>query len=754
MASPTAGRIARNFAETLSKMADWPTRAVPQGAPKGRAHRAGRLASRGAVAGGQGGVAPGRARSFRRGRASSTRCTRRTSSSSARRPVGDDARLAVDGRDDTAWTGRPGEMQWTVVGGVRPPGAGRAPPGALRRVRDERRAHRVPLGGAPGARAASACPPMAATSDEALGRARRTPAESPNPAVDFLAQPTRRSWFVDANACGLRLVVDRTNAGPPVVREVQAIESARDVLRDGEASDDGAFPGFWPRDAIDGTYGRAGRARPASPAGRCASISPKPQPIDRVRLVLGFDATSVAAAGRGPQLRRWRGRRSTTRSRRARTASASSPIASEPLRADGTILPLRRRLVTLSEPRTRPRAPPRDGRRHGRERPARRGRRARSSARSPRTAPTTRAPSSPRRGSSASTRTPRRSRALTPGGEVTNDAYHAKFLQGRFAPLLPALRATTASRARSAPSASRSTRRRATRRASVLESIEGDDPLLDAQLLVAEQPPAHRRAQRLERLGLRGGDRARSRATRSAGTGIRCATRALGGMGQLAPAVRRRVGAVPRASAAARRSSACSRPSAATATRPTRTFALIDRVLRRTSGRPIRGFAPPIDVERAWPSDPHPPRAKVSSFRTTRSSPTSPARSAARPTQALPGVPRRRASGPTRSSRAGRSRASRSSRRAPSAAPDVVAASPRDGVFPNPSGPGWCDTVPEAFRSTGGAAGRSSARSSTPSSATSRAPAPGDPPESVADARLFFAAAYEQMVDAYVRLAP
>ena len=35
-----------------------------------------------------------------------------------------------------------------------------------------------------------------------------------------------------------------------------------------------------------------------------------------------------------------------------------------------------------------------------------------------------------------------------------------------------------------------------------------------------------------------------------------------------------------------------------------------------------------------------------------------------------------------------------------------------------------------------------------------RDPGPGDPPESVADARLFFAAAYEQMVDAYVRLAP
>src|ERR1017187_3971862 len=28
-------------------------------------------------------------------------------------PSGDDARFAVDGRDDTAWTGRPGETRWT-----------------------------------------------------------------------------------------------------------------------------------------------------------------------------------------------------------------------------------------------------------------------------------------------------------------------------------------------------------------------------------------------------------------------------------------------------------------------------------------------------------------------------------------------------------------------------------------------------------------------------------------------------------------
>jgi len=33
-------------------------------------------------------------------------------------------------------------------------------------------------------------------------------------------------------------------------------------------------------------------------------------------------------------------------------------------------------------------------------------------------------------------------------------------------------------------------------------------------------------------------------------------------------------------------------------------------------------------------------------------------------------------------------------------------------------------------------------------------PAPGDPPESVADPRLFLAAAYDLIVDAHLRLAP
>ena len=89
----------------------------------------------------------------------------------------------------------------------------------------------------------------------------------------------------------------------------------------------------------------------------------------------------------------------------------------------------------------------------------------------------------------------------------------------------------------------------------------------------------------------------------------------------------------------------------------------------------------------------------------------------------------------------------------PFCGPDVVAASVRDGVSPNPSGPGWCDTVPEAFRSRD----RAWPIVGTQFHAEQKdfaTPGPGDPPESVADARLFIIAVYEEMIDAYVKLGP
>src|SRR5260370_4646638 len=78
---------------------------------------------------------------------------------------------------------------------------------------------------------------------------------------------------------------------------------------------------------------------------------------------------------------------------------------------------------------------------------------------------------------------------LTPGGEITNDAYHESFLQGRLMPFLPALRSDD----RYARSVGRRGEPldapRQDAAGEVLEAIEGDDPQLDGQLLAESSPP-------------------------------------------------------------------------------------------------------------------------------------------------------------------------------------------------------------------------------------------------------------------------
>jgi hypothetical protein len=242
---------------------------------------------------------------------------------------------------------------------------------------------------------------------------------------------------VDHDACGLRLVVDRTNAGLPVLREVQAIQSAQDVLRAGHATDDGGYPGLTPDAAIDGTYA----SRWAGASGKSRWMLrvdlPEPQPIDRVRLILGFDATSVPRPGSGRSYAiAWAPIHYTLEA--SEDGEHFAPIATEPVRADGIVLPVRRRMVTLAQPRW-----------------VRALRLVMSGA--------TGETGLPERGAVPVVREIAAYRAddkrpvlaepwilsinanpsgqshFTPGGEVCNDAYHAKFLQARFTPILPAL---------------------------------------------------------------------------------------------------------------------------------------------------------------------------------------------------------------------------------------------------------------------------------------------------------------------------
>ncbi|MGH7297569.1 MAG: discoidin domain-containing protein, partial [Polyangiaceae bacterium] len=265
-------------------------------------------------------------------------------------PTGGEARLAIDGRDETAWVGRPGEARWRWSAAFAQP----VHLGLIRAHFGASTTSGVPTSFRWEARVAAAgattCGLTLATSDD--GWVPIDGAEqSATPSGEMLAQPTRRSWFVDLHACGLRLVVDRTNAGPPVLREVRALESAEDVLRGASASDDGAYPGFAAADAVDGTYTRRWAGAPGKSRWTLRVDLPEPQRIDRVRMVLGFDATSYPRPGTGRSYAiAWGPVRYTLEV--SEDGRRFFPLATEPLRADGAILPLRRRLVTLPGGRT------------------------------------------------------------------------------------------------------------------------------------------------------------------------------------------------------------------------------------------------------------------------------------------------------------------------------------------------------------------------------------------------------------------
>jgi hypothetical protein len=655
-------------------------------------------------------------------------------------PTGEDARFGADGRDETVWSGRAGETQWRWTAAFRRPvhlGLIRAHFGqnATSGVPTAFRWEVLPPD------LERACGPRADGAWLGLSAAQRAAG-----AGDALAQPTRRSWFVDAEACGLRLVIDRTNAGPPVVREVQAIETARDVLRDGRASDDGGYPGFHASDAIDGTYGRRWAGAPGKQRWSLRIDLADPEPIDRVRLVLGFDATSVLRPGGGRSYAvAWFPSRYTLEA--SEDGRRFAPVSNEVLRADGTAEPIRRRLIELPEARTiralrlvvtaatdatglpGPAAVP-----VVREIAAYRADDERPILASPWILSINANPAGQSR--------------TTPGGELTNDAYHAKFLQSRFAELLPVLGADDRYARALGPSGEPLDAPSRDEAGEALESIEGDDPLLDAQLLTESSPApiSVLSGSNDWDYGLETGpDAAHPR--RWHWDPLRDAR--FGGMGKLGPAVRGRAapfvgfcgGAQLLALLEAQRSDAAT---------PDEDLRVIDRTLRRTTGSPIRGFAPPVDVERAWPTDPRPLHAKIQFVSSDPLFADLAGPFGRSTTQALPELHSDvvrpdafEAGGPLQ----------RFVVLATSSfcSPDVASASPRDR-FANPNGPGWCTTVTEAFRSRDGAWPVIGAQFHAEQRDFASA-APGDPPESIADPRLFLAAAFESTIDAYVRLA-
>ena len=658
-----------------------------------------------------------------------------------------DARLAVDASSDTAWSGHGGAKTWVWAASFARP----AHLGVIRVLWGKAPTIGVPTGfrweilaPGPDGETCDGTPPSAVGGWTPLSEANQEAAVG----VMSPAQPTRRSWFVDASACGLRLVVTATNAGPPVLRDVRAIESARDVLRDGVASDDGASPGRdrrgchrWDvRAPLDRRAGSGALDPSRRPARACADRSGATRPWLRCdeRPASAIRSKLRDRVGADPLRARDERRWHSFRARRERAGpgrrdhSSTAPPAGVDRRAE-----------------THPRTPAGDDRSDGRRGPTRS--RRRPGRPRDRRVPLRRRAADPRRSLD-----PEREReSLGPVAPCARWRAHGRrppreVPAGAFR--LPPARAAwrrPVSRIRGGQPEAFDVAAN-DRAGEALESIEGDDPQLDAALLAKSDPPP---------IAVLSGSNDWDYAPETGPDPavpqrwhwdpLRGAR--LGGMGQLARAVRARMSPFLGFCGGAQLLGLLE------AETPSHELsvddeALIDEVLSRATGKPIRGFAPPAECERAWPGDPRPARATVAFDRsdplftdlagaagrsTTQELPLSHA-DAVRPDAFLPGGPLRRFEVLATST---------------FCAPEGIAAKTRDALSTSKESQSWCRTVPQAFRSRDpawpviGAQFHAEQRDFA-------APAPGDPPESVADPRLFLAAAYELIVDANLRLAP
>jgi hypothetical protein len=335
----------------------------------------------------------------------------------------------------------------------------------------------------------------------------------------------------------------------------------------------------------------------------------------------------------------------------------------------------------------------------------------------------------------------------TPGGELANDAYHAMLLQTRLRALVPALRTDDQFVRSSGPQGTWREPTLGNDFGEALESIEGDDPELGVPLIARSSPPpivVVSGSNDWDYAAVTGPDPTYRR--RWHWDPLRDAQS--GGMAQLARVVQDRAAPFIGFCGGAQIIALLEAYSGTTGDDHMR---LVDQVLERSSGRPIRGFAPVTEVDRAWPTDADPRRVEVrfavdSSLFSDLAGPHGRATThafpewhadAIRPDAFEPGGPLERFEVLAKST---------------FCPPGAALADVRGSALYDANA-GRCSTIPEAFRSRD----RGWPIIGTQFHAEQRdfaAAAPGDPPESVADPRLFLAAAYEDTVDAYVKFAP
>lgn len=656
------------------------------------------------------------------------------------------ASLAIDGDADTAWRGAARGSKWEWRASFRAP----VHLAVLRAAFGD-----ATTSGVPTAYRWEARPPrvgdrpcddddVAFVEIPGAVRADAKPGATPS-------EPTRRSWFVDVDACALRLVVTRTNAGAPTLREIAAFEGARNVLADAVASDDGALDGFSAAGAIDGTYAGRWVGAPGRDRWTLVVRLPEPTPIDRVRMVLGFTGTGHPRSGPAEGVGRTYGVAFGPASYSLEASDDGerfTSIASTPTRDDGTVIPLRRRLVKLAQPRT-VRA----------LRLVMHGATGATGIVDAGATPVVREISAYRADDARAViaapwilsvnANPAIAVHAQRGGEIANDIYYAKFLQQRLLPLFPALRDDDRFARSLGPKGELLEAPPGDADGEVLESIEGDDEQLDRALLEQSSPPP------IAVLSGSNDWEYGARTVSDVATGRKrwhwdpLADARLGGMGRIHHAVKERAvpllgfcgGAQILALLEAKRSDSDGEAIDAE---------IIDSVLRRTTGQPIRGYASSTALSRAWPGeareravitfDPLDPLfwdvAGPTRVRTTTREFLESHVDVVRPDAFLAGGPLADLVIVAKSE---------------FCAADVIDPSPRDPSRPDPNGWRRCATVPEVFRAKGGRWPLIGVQGHAEHPRDFLAAAPGDPPEAPADPRMFVAAAIEEIVAAYVR---
>lgn len=539
----------------------------------------------------------------------------------------------------------------------------------------------------------------------------------------LLVLPRRRTWFVDAEGCALRLSVTGTNGGPPALEAVEAIEGARDVLRAAATEDDPS------RALTDGRYETAWTGAPGRGRWTITLTLPRAERVDRARLVLGSTAASIPRAGlgrnyavaRAPQ--RWSLAVSEDSTTFTTVARGESPLARRPMIAIAHPRPIVA-LKLVMEGATDDAGLP-------------------SSASSPVVreisafAADDAHPVLVEPWILSVNANPAASARKGAGGELANDAYYAKFLQMRFAALHRGVARDDHYARRLGTKGELLRPENAESDGRAVESIEGDDPALGEAFLTASFPPPITVLS-----GSNDWEYARRTAENAGGT-----TRwnpllpaREGGMSALASAVKRRAAPFVGFCGGAQ-------ILALLEARTDGSGAEIDAVLRHNTGRPIRGLAPRAALIRAWPGESRPPTRvdfdKTDSLFADLASPSGRTATHGFPQSHLDLV---RPEAFVDGGPLARMRVVATSQ---FCSPAVLASLRPPSVEKGAKGV-RCTRVTEVFRSRDGAWPVIGAQFHA-EQRDFAAPAPGDPPEAVADARMFVAATYEEIVDAYLR---